>query len=111
MTTYITLTQSAEEDSYKVEYYDILSDGEVVGDCNIMVSDTGAYCERIDIKDEHQNKGHGTAALNLLSDMYNGVMVAPDNKDSARLFERIGNDVSDSNSAYYYDQGYGVYSI
>lgn len=74
-----------------------------------MADDT-AYCERIDIDEEYRNNGYGTSALNELSEMFDGITVAPDNEDAKRLYERIGCE-SRYENADYIDQGFGVYDI
>lgn len=99
-----------EEESYTNVMYDIVVDGDVVGDCDVLVDDEYAYCERIDIHDDMQNKGYGTSALNELSRMYDGIVVSPDNEDATRLYRRLGSDYN-GESADYIDNGYGVYII
>ena len=90
-----------ENDGYEDIYFDILND--------VMADDT-AYCERIDIDEEYRNNGYGTSALNELSEMFDGITVAPDNEDAKRLYERIGCE-SRYENADYIDQGFGVYDI
>lgn len=102
--------EETEEDTYKAISFSILVSGQTVGGCSVMVDEDYAYCERIDIYDEYQRKGYGTAALYELSSRYAGIVVAPDNPDAQRLYERIGS-VWDGDSAAYIDQGYGVYRI
>lgn len=106
----IIVTNEYAEDSYTNISIDIEANGEIVGCASLMVDGDGAYCDRIDIFDGHRNKGYGTAALLELSDMYDGIMVAPDNADAQRLYERIGRESCYEN-AEYIDQGYGVYAI
>lgn len=99
-----------EEDTYKAISFSILVSGQAVGGCSVMVDEDYAYCERIDIYDGCQGEGYGTAALYELSSQYMGIVVAPDNPDAQRLYERIGS-VWGGDSAAYIDQGYGVYRI
>lgn len=42
--------------------------------------------------------------------MFGDIVVAPDNEDAKRLYERIGCEYN-GNDADYIDQGYGVYRI
>lgn len=103
-------TYEREEESYTTYCFDITADGMKVGDCSMMVDENSAYCERIDIDGNHRNKGYGTAALQELSSMYGEIIVAPDNADAQRLYERLGYEYN-GEDADYIDQGYGVYSI
>lgn len=100
-------TSRTQEDSYEAISYDIIEDGTTVGYASIMVDERSAYCERIDIDEAYRNRGLGTAALYDLSVMFHGIIVAPDNADAQRLYERIGSETSDD----MYDQGFGVYVI
>ena len=100
-------TNRTQEDSYESINYDIIKDGKTVGFATIINDANSAYLERIDIEEEFRNKGYGTAALRELSDKYHGIIVAPDNEDAKRLYERLGYESSDD----MYDQGYGVYEI
>lgn len=108
----ITMIQTYEnrEDSYTNYCFDIMADGVKVGDCSVMVDENSAYCERIDINEDQRNKGYGTAALQELSSMYGEVIVAPDNEDAQRLYDRLGFEYN-GEDADYIDQGYGVYRI
>lgn len=100
-----------EEEGYEGIMLNILHDEALVGEASIMVSESGAYCERIDINEEYRNQGIGTEALKLLSREFGTVTVAPDNEDAQRLYERIGYDVTDKGDNWSVDQGYGVYEI
>ena len=95
------------EESYTSISYDIVIDGVTVGYASVMVDDKSAYCDRIDILKQYRRRGYGTAALYDLSRIYNGVIVAPDNEDARRLYERIGSPSNDD----FYDQGFGVFDI
>ena len=77
------------------------------------------YIERIDINEEYRGQGIGTEVLkNTLYSEYGfySVVVAPDNDDAKRLYERIGTEYTspmddDECDFSYNDQGYGVYVI
>lgn len=103
----LQITQVSDEDMYKVINYHIVEGGRVIGYASVMVDDESAYCERIDIEQEFRNRGYGTAALLAMSAVHGGVIVAPDNEDARRLYERIGTEAN----ADIYDQGHGVYKI
>ena len=106
----LTLTREITEDSYTNRIFEIMESGATVGGCSVMVDDRFSYCERIDIDEAYRNRGFGTAALRELSELYGGIVVAPDNADAQRLYERIGSAWTDD-LADYIDQGYGVYCI
>lgn len=95
------------EDSYEAINFDIIENGITIGYATVMVDSKSAYCERIDIDEPYRNHGYGTSALEDLSKMYGSIIVAPDNADAQRLYERIGYEFSDD----IYDQGFGVYEI
>lgn len=103
-------TYENEEDSYTNICFDIQVNGVTVGDCSVLVDETSAYCERIDINEDQRNQGYGTAALQELSSEYGDIIVAPDNEDAQRLYDRIGYEYS-GEDADYIDQGFGVYRI
>lgn len=100
-------TGRTNEDSYEAISYDIIVDGVTVGYASVMADSSSAYCERIDIDEPYRNRGYGTAALYELSRIFGGIIVAPDNADAQRLYERIGSETSED----MYDQGFGVYVI
>lgn len=104
-----TVSTSAE-DTYTAEYRDIVADGTTVGSVSLMIDAEYTYCERIDVDEQYRNCGIGTAALQSLSSEFGGIVVAPDNEDALRLYERIGSEWSHSDAAYI-DQGFGVYEI
>lgn len=60
--------------------------------------------------EEYRNRGIGTAALQALSDEFCGIVVAPDNADALRLYQRIGNEGTHDDAGNI-DQGFGVYII
>lgn len=104
------ITKIYEDESHKNVMIDIINDGTKVGERSLMVDENSTYCERIDIDEEYRNHGYGTKALYALSDEFGGVIVAPDNEDAQRLYDRIGREYS-GEDADYIDQGYGVYMI
>lgn len=67
-------------------------------------------CELIVVYDEYRNKGIGTQALEELSSEFCGIVVAPDNENARRLYERLGREWIHED-ADYIDQGFGVYEI
>lgn len=100
-------TRRTNEDSYEAISFDIIENGITVGYASVMVDGSSAYCERIDIDEQYRNQGHGSSALLELSRMFGGIIVAPDNADAQRLYDRIGTEINDD----MYDQGFGVYEI
>ena len=103
----VTETRHQYEDGYEYIGYAIIENGATVGYATVMTDEKSAYCERIDIEPEYRGRGYGTSALRDLSSMYGGIIIAPDNEDARRLYERIGSECSDD----MYDQGFGVYEI
>lgn len=97
------------EDAYEMVTYEAIVNGVIVGYASVTVSDEGAYLERIDVEDGHRGQGYGTAFIRHLSAEYGSIVAAPDNADSQRLFERLGDDVSEEH--WMINQGYGVYVI
>jgi len=77
---------------------------------NYDESDMSLYIERIDIDEQFRGKGYGTKAIQQISDEYRIVFAAPDNEDSQRLFERLGEEYYED-GAHAVDQGYGVYRV
>lgn len=106
----LNITKEYEEDCYTCVEIDICKDGQCIGGCYMMVDEKLAYCEQLFIDEEYRNRGYGTEALKQLSSKYDGVVVAPDNEDAKRLYERIGREY-DEDVAGYIDQGFGVYEI
>lgn len=99
---------SRDEDSYIANLYHIIVDGENIGSVSTMEDEESIYIERIDVDEAFQNRGYGTAALRIFSEMASTVYLAPDNKDAQRLYERIG---CETYSFPEVDQGFGVYEI
>lgn len=97
-----------DEGSYAAICYDITSGGEAAGVLTVIVSDESpAYIERIDIDEDKRGRGIGTTAIHIVADTYDGVALAPDSEDSARLYARIGREYDLPEI----DQGYGVYIV
>lgn len=105
----IKVTNRVQEDTYETITYEAVLDGKTIGWATMVVSDEGAYLERIDIEEAFRGQGHGTAFIRALADEYGSIVAAPDNEGSQRLFERLGSDVSEKH--WMVDQGYGVYEI
>ena len=106
----LNVEKSTEEDGYTYDNISIMLDGKEVGTIGMVVDENEPYLERIDIDEEYRNKGIGTDALRLVAEKYGEFLIAPDNEDAKRLYERYGDESSSDNAAYI-DQGYGVYSI
>lgn len=109
------MTELRYHSEYEVDYgteyfYDIYHDGEHVGELSMIKYDDFNHCERIDVYDEYQNRGYGTAAIKQLNELYGRVVFVADNKDAARLYARLG-DLWRHDDADYIDLGYGVYEI
>lgn len=75
------------------------------------------YVERIDIDDDYRSQGIGTTVLtkSLGAEGYWRAVVAPDNNDAKRLYQRIGEESNyipgcDTDFGDF-DQGYGVFII
>lgn len=99
------------EDTYEAISYEITLDGTVIGWATVYDGEDGtSYVERIDIEEAHRNHGYGTEALNALSDIFGEIIIAPDNEDAQRLYDRLGREYT-GEIADYLDQGYGVYRI
>lgn len=88
----------------------IYKDGKEIGSASILVSDEGAYIERIDLDEDMRGKGIGTYVLKNLARRYDGFTIAADNERANRLYERLGNEYR-GEDAPYIDQGYGVWKI
>ena len=113
-------SDTAEEQDY--HEFEIFADDEKVGTIEVVdrFSDDNdtCYVERIDVDEAF--RGHGIGTEVLTSTLWNEcgyryVVVAPDNEDAQRLYERIGEEYNfipgcDQDFGYS-DQGYGVYVI
>ena len=91
--------------------YNIEVDGVVIGEVSINEYDDGAYIERMDIDEQHRNKGLGRQAAEMIASKYDDTYAAPDSEDAQRFWARIGEEVDSDNSYSYLDQGYGVYKF
>lgn len=97
------------EDSYTYYMYTASIDGQDIGSASVMTDDKSTYVDRIDIDEAHRNHGYGTAFLMALRGIYGRLVIAPDNEDARRLYDRLGEDVS--RDYWMVDQGLGVYAI
>lgn len=104
-------TRRQEEDTYETIGYSIVLDGVEIGAMSVIVgSDSPAYIERIDIDEEYRGHGYGSAAIQMASDAFSGIIIAPDNEDAQRLYDRLGSEYH-GEVADYLDQGFGVFEI
>ena len=108
----------ADGDEYDYYGYDIIVNGQKVGTIEIVdhfnEDNNVCYVERIDIDEDFRGQGIGTQILAeaLYDELgYRTVVVAPDNADAQRLYERLGVAGYSSYDLDYMDQGYGVYGI
>lgn len=115
---FVETSRTNDEDANAVyTWYDIIIDGKKVGDIEVVTdfdkneADSVAYIERIDIDEAFRNQGIGTATIEKISEEHEYAVLAPDNEDAQRLYERLGYDISDHEVYGYCDQGYGVYRI
>ncbi len=72
------------------------------------------YLEGIEIYEQYRNRGYGTQALLKLKDITGGYYLSPDNADAQRLYDRIGDPISDADYnrfGFAVDNGFGVYII
>lgn len=106
----LNVKKSTDMDTYTYDNIAIMLDGKEVGTIGMVADENEPYLERIDIDEKYRNKGIGTDALRLVAEKYGEFLIAPDNEDAKRLYERYGDESSSDNAAYI-DQGYGVYSI
>lgn len=95
---------------YVYKLYEIRVNDMAIGDCTVAIEDDISFCERIDIAPQFRNKGYGTATMKLLSEMFDEIVVAPDNESAARLFHNIGREYHEEDATYL-EQGYGVFII
>lgn len=97
--------------------FEIMLGEEVIGSGNLMLAendDDFTYLEGIEISEEHRNHGHGTNAISTLGKMYGTIYLTPDSEDSQRLYERLGDTISDNDYnkfGFAIDMGFGVYEI
>ena len=102
-------TSTQEEDSYVYEIHTANLNGQEIGTAAVMVSEEGNYLERIDINEAQRGLGYGTQFIQHIQSVYGSFYTAPDNEDSQRLFDRIGDDAS--GKYWMVNQGFGVYEI
>ena len=91
--------------------YALYLDDVDIGAARVVTSDEGSYLERIDINEDYQGKGYGAEFLYFLSREHDDIVIAPDNERAARLYARIGSEVSSFSDDYIYNQGFGVYIL
>ena len=73
---------------------------------------TQVLIDRLDVDESYRNHGYGTSLISYITSYYDhSAYLAPDNENAQRLYDRIGDDVSDSPEAEYFDQGFGVYEV
>lgn len=106
----ILVNQTTDEYEGTFYAYNLVSCGQVIGSATVKEDDDKAYLTSIDIDDGFRNNGYGTIVTRTLSEMFDGLYVAPDNEDANRLFWRIGWGIPWEKAAHL-DQGYGVYYI
>lgn len=93
------------------EIFEILADGQKVVSATLQTWDDGnALIERIDIDDEEQGKGYGTAAIKDLARRADRCFIVPDNEGARRLYARLGSETT-KDTWTYLDQGFGVYEL
>ena len=93
------------------ENFEIMADGEAVGEVTVKTWDDGsALIERIDIIDGKRGKGYGSETIRTISDDHDTTYIVPDNADAQRLYDRLGSETSDD-VWQSLDQGFGVYRV
>lgn len=115
ITLKVTKVRKDEEENSTTTSYDIYAGEENIGHVCVVTDyedeDTRyAYIDSIVIHEQHRNQGYGTAVIREISSMYFGAVLAPDNEDAKRLYERIGEEFSEDPFCYC-DQGFGVYLV
>ncbi|MBG9981764.1 GNAT family N-acetyltransferase [Aerococcaceae bacterium DSM 111020] len=89
---------------------DIIVDKKQVGWIEIVEDDDEITIADLQIYDEFQNQGIGTAVLNKLIDEHYSVTLAPTDEDNLRLYQRVGFEEATENAPEI-DQGLGVWTI
>ena len=122
MLTYKKICKGHEHDEADTsfEFY-AYENGVKVGEAYVLVDDErgDAFVDWIEIYEGNRGRGLGTEFLLHLagSSEYGEIVLAPNNENAQRLYERIGEDASERKydryleSWQYVDQGYGVYRI
>jgi GNAT superfamily N-acetyltransferase len=85
----------------------------------MIVADDGSafekpLVERIDVIEGYRGQGVGTALLRHIATTYGTIDIVPDNEGAARLYARLGAELSftDYNAyGFAFDQNFGVYEI
>lgn len=101
------------------EGYRVYTGEHVEATVQILEGGEDAYIERIDVEEGYRGQGIGTAAIRSICRDFRHVYCAPDNKNAARLYARIGEMVVGEDATgrvthdclYYLDQGFGVYEV
>lgn len=110
----ITMTEKIlfTEGGWKTIEHDIFLDGEQVGRAHIMDNPEidEKYLENIDIFAEHQNRGYGTRAIQILAKQYGYIFFAPTDENNRRLYERIAEE-EPAHMDHEVDQGFGIYYL
>jgi GNAT superfamily N-acetyltransferase len=107
--------------------YNLIKDGITIGHATLyfgeeqcdedgepMKSEGRPLVERIDIDEEFRSQGLGTALLKRILEDHKAVDIVPDSDDSARLYARLGEEMSNKDYNDYgnfLDDGYGVYTL
>jgi hypothetical protein len=82
---------------------------------DVLELDDCGYVQRIDVEDGLRNHGKGTEAIKMIGEDFWRLYFAPDNRDSARLFARLGEKVEglivDNTPMDCLDAGYGIYEV
>lgn len=110
-----TKVRKDEDENSTITSYDIYSGKENIGHISVITDYEDeetryAYIDSIVIYEKYRNNGCGTATIREISSMYYGAVLAPDNKDAQRLYQRIGEEFNEEPFCYC-DQGFGVYLV
>lgn len=72
--------------------YDILLNGKKIGFVEAFKS--LHYIQSIGIDEDYRNNGYGTQVLKWFANTQDCVYICPDNGDAERLYERLGDEIS-----------------
>lgn len=89
----------------------IILNGKQVGAAGINIYDDFTLIERLDVDEEYRNKGIGSKIITDIASEFDTTYIVPDNENAKRLYERLGDEVTDDDVVEYLDDGYGVYEI
>lgn len=89
----------------------IILNGKQVGTVGINIYDDFTLIERLDVDEEYRNKGIGSKIITDIASEFDTTYIVPDNENAKRLYERLGDEVTDDDVVEYLDDGYGVYEI